>query len=97
MSDNTIQLKVSLDTNELDKLSKFILLLLIKQAGDLNEQTKNIVNKQYKDIDQDIAEAECDLIASVKGSKHAQDKNLNPSGYQPKHEIKNPIPPPKKP
>ncbi|MCT6515894.1 hypothetical protein GY03_01160 [Proteus vulgaris] len=26
-----------------------------------------------------------------------QDKNLNPSGYQPKHETKNLIPPPKKP
>lgn len=26
-----------------------------------------------------------------------QDKSLNPGGYQPKHEIKNPIPPPKKP
>ncbi|HEK3016349.1 MULTISPECIES: hypothetical protein [Proteus] len=26
-----------------------------------------------------------------------QDKSLNPNGYQPKHEIKNPTPPPKKP
>ena len=26
-----------------------------------------------------------------------QDKSLNPSGDKPKHEIKNPIPPPKKP
>ncbi|WP_109391835.1 hypothetical protein [Proteus cibi] len=99
-----------------DKLARFILLLLIKQAGDLNEQTKAVVNKHYKDIVQDIAEMESVILCIPDRIGKTEQRQLEQavrtrygkgmprvridcgvSGYQPKHEIKNPTPPPKKP